>query len=1059
MKENEILREIMRDAKIGWWQADRNRRVFHISEGLRDLLGVCSCEVTYEEFGKMITPAYREYALASIGVRGGAERLYPLQGAEGEIWCYWKLLREEVADDGGMLLTGYFRVVDPPSEVVNSQEKQRINDLLFRLNSISQTLLSLLKVDDLDAVVNKILADVLTMFDGGRAYIIESDPEHRLYNCTYEVTAENVTGEQELVSGISMDEVPWWTQRIANGQPVIISSLDELPDEAFREREVLAMQDIKSLIAVPLLSRDKVWGYAGIDIVNRPRIWTGEDYQWFSSLINIISLCIELQRSEREAQSERKYLQSLYHHMPLGYAQLRVIRDRQGKPVDLLVLDTNYTADKIMGAKRETYIGRRISELGLDMEQYLETFAEVLRSNGFIERDSFYEISKRWIHSILYTTRPDEVISLFSDTTEMRSAHEALFNSEKMLRNIFDNVQVGVELYDKEGRLVDINTKDLDIFGIEAKEDVLGVNFFENPIVPGEIARNVRNGLEQSFRLDYPFDRLGGYYPSRKKGSVQIYTKVTMLYGMSGELVNFLVLNIDNTEINEAHNRLEEFESSFSLVSRFGKVGYARFDLVTRDGYAVPQWYHNLGEESDTPMTQVIGIYNHVNPEDREAVFREIGRVKANESNGFTLDLRVGLRDGKNGWTRVNVVRNPLNTDPSKIEMVCVNFDVTELKQTEKSLIEAKNKAEVSDRLKSAFLANMSHEIRTPLNAIVGFSNLLAETDEIGERREYMQVVEENNDLLLKLISDILDLSKIEAGTFEFNYGMVDVNRMCEEAVRSLRLKVQDRPVELLFGDHEEQCRIVGDKNRLMQVITNFINNAVKFTEQGSITLGYRREAGDLLFYVEDTGKGISEEHLRTVFDRFVKLNSFAQGTGLGLSISKSIVEQMGGRIGVESEVGRGSRFWFTIPAVTCDAPEKKGAAPAPRPAAVHGDGRLPRLLVAEDTDSNYLLVSLMLRREFDIVRASDGEEAVRICRELKPAAILMDVKMPGMDGLEATRQIRTFDPSVPIVAVTAFAYDRDRQKALDAGASEYLSKPLNGERLRQTLRELLSEE
>ena len=194
MKENESLRQIMGDAKIGWWQADRNRRVFHISEGLRDLLGVASCDVTYEEFGKMITPAYREYALASIGVRGGAERLYPLQGPEGEIWCYWKLLREEVADDGGMLLTGYFRVVDPPSEVVNSQEKQRINDLLFRLNSISQTLLSLLKVDDLDAVVNKILADVLTMFDGGRAYIIESDPEHRLYNCTYEVTAENVTG-------------------------------------------------------------------------------------------------------------------------------------------------------------------------------------------------------------------------------------------------------------------------------------------------------------------------------------------------------------------------------------------------------------------------------------------------------------------------------------------------------------------------------------------------------------------------------------------------------------------------------------------------------------------------------------------------------------------------------------------------------------------------------------------------------------------------------------------------------------------------------------------------
>ena len=251
-------------------------------------------------------------------------------------------------------------------------------------------------------------------------------------------------------------------------------------------------------------------------------------------------------------------------------------------------------------------------------------------------------------------------------------------------------------------------------------------------------------------------------------------------------------------------------------------------------------------------MPQVIGVYDHVDPEDRDAIFREIRRVKAGESNGFTLDLRVTPKGEPTGWTRVNVVRNPLNTDPSKIEMVCVNFDVTELKQTEKNLIEAKNKAEVSDRLKSAFLANMSHEIRTPLNAIVGFSNLLAETDDIGERREYMRVVEENNELLLKLISDILDLSKIEAGTFEFNYGRVDVNRMCEETVCSLSLKVKDKPVELIFGEHDAQCCVVGDKNRLIQVITNFINNAVKFTDEGSITLGYRTEGGELLFHVED---------------------------------------------------------------------------------------------------------------------------------------------------------------------------------------------------------------
>ena len=392
--------------------------------------------------------------------------------------------------------------------------------------------------------------------------------------------------------------------------------------------------------------------------------------------------------------------------------------------------------------------------------------------------------------------------------------------------------------------------------------------------------------------------------------------------------------------------------------------------------------------------------------------------------------------------------------------LLSIEWDITEMERMKRELLVAKEKAETSDQLKSAFLANMSHEIRTPLNAIVGFSNLLAETDDIAERREYMQVVEENNDLLLKLISDILDLSKIEAGTFEFNYGMVDVNRMCEEAVRALSLKVQDKPVELLFGDHEAQCCIVGDKNRLLQVITNFINNAVKFTEQGSITLGYRREARDLLFYVEDTGKGISEEHLRTVFDRFVKLNSFAQGTGLGLSISKSIVEQMGGHIGVESEEGRGSRFWFTIPAVACNAgpdDEPSVVAEAPHPVSCQ-DGKLPLLLVAEDTDSNFLLVSLMFRKEFDIVRAVNGEEAVRICREMNPAAILMDIKMPVMDGFEAMRRIRAFDPAVPIVAVTAFAYDRDRQKAFAAGANGYVAKPLSGEHIRRVLGTLLAE-
>ena len=237
-----------------------------------------------------------------------------------------------------------------------------------------------------------------------------------------------------------------------------------------------------------------------------------------------------------------------------------------------------------------------------------------------------------------------------------------------------------------------------------------------------------------------------------------------------------------------------------------------------------------------------------------------------------------------------------------------------ELLKSEKDLRVAKDRAEESNRLKSAFLANMSHEIRTPLNAIVGFSSLMVDTEDMEERRQYMDIVEENNDLLLQLISDILDLSKIEAGTFDFTEREVDVNLLCEDIVLAMRMKARPN-VEILFDRHLPECRIMTDRNRLHQVISNFVNNALKFTEEGNIRVGYDQlDEAHLCFYVADTGIGIEPEMQNEIFERFVKLNSFVHGTGLGLSICRSIVEQLGGEIGVDSEPEKGSCFWFTLP-------------------------------------------------------------------------------------------------------------------------------------------------
>ena len=1003
MGSESMLQEILWDTKIGWWKVDMARRVLLLSDYLCKTIGTEESEIGYDRFLQSVGEPFRASLKSLMSTDASlfsAEQIFSLCGPRGEVWFRWKVLRRETAADKGLVVSGYAQEISEREALpVDLCSIERMNTLLYRLNNISHTLLSFLHIGSIDEAINKVLTDVLKIFRGSRTYIAEFDWDNRRHICTYEVTDKGVESGRDRFDRLSMDETPWWVEQLEKRSPIALSCLDDLPSRARNEHDILAAQNIGSLFVLPMTFRDKLWGYAGIDVIGEHRDWQNEDYQWFASLVNIINICIELQRSKREAQIERDYLQNLYRYMPLGYVRFRMIYDKTGTPVDYKVLDSNYAAEKIIGKSQADYVGRLASELEIeDMPEYLKVFAKVLQVEQHVEKEVRLLASGRYVHVVMYSTTPEEVICLLSDMTEMYETHEALDRSEKLLRNIYDNIPVGIELYDRNGLLVDLNNKDLEIFGIRDKEDVLGVDFFKNPILDEEVWRRVRNREEFSFKAYYPFDRLNGYYVTSKQGRLEIYSSVCMLYDAQGRLSNFFLINIDNTEINRAHSRIAEFESSFSLVSRFGKVGYCRFDLVSKEGYGVPQWYYNLGEKEDTPLDQILGVYKHVNSSDRAEVLESIRQVKAGEIDSFSHDLRIDA-DGRQKWTRINVMRNPLNNDPSKIEMVCVNYDITELKETEKNLIEAKNKAEVSDRLKSAFLANMSHEIRTPLNAIVGFSNLIAETEDPDERREYVAIVQENNELLLKLISDILDLSKIEAGTLEFNDVEFDVNQMCQEIVRSLSLKVLDKPVELRFGDHLPECRLVGDKTRITQVLINFINNALKFTREGSVTLGYRCDDGMMLtFYVEDTGTGIPEQEQESVFERFVKLNSFVQGTGLGLAISKSIVEQMGGRIGLNSEPGKGSCFWFTHPYIRTRSVSAVASDAEMRQPGV-SEGKMPVVLVAEDTDSNFLLVSLILKKGYEVLRAHNGAEAVRMCREFAPDVVLMDMKMPVMDG------------------------------------------------------------
>ena len=481
-------------------------------------------------------------------------------------------------------------------------------------------------------------------------------------------------------------------------------------------------------------------------------------------------------------------------------------------------------------------------------------------------------------------------------------------HNEMIFRKLYVNLPVGVELYDRDGYLIDLNAKDMEIFGIRSKKDVLGVNIFSNPILPKDVIKKLKENKSVNFRLNYSFKKVDDYYNTSKVGELDIVTKASILYDQRGEPSSYLLINLDNTEKMIAYNRISEFENVFALVSVYAKVGYALYDLYTFEGYAIKQWYENMGEKDGTPLSQIIGIYSYIHPNDAGYINSFFEEVKQGKAHHFRREVRVKSGDGWK-WICANITRNPQSVDPNKPEMICINYDITELKDSQLK----RERAEELDRLKSAFLANMSHEIRTPLNAIVGFSQLLAETDDPEERHEFVEIIDSNNRMLLQLISDILDLAKIESGTMDFKFADMSIKEVINEIVTSFRIKMPDN-VALIAPKDSPECQIYSDRMRLTQVISNFLNNAIKYTSEGCIILAYEIIGDEIKFSVTDTGDGMSQEIQAHIFDRFYKGNTFKQGTGLGLSICETIVNRLGGRIGVNSELGKGSTFWFTHP-------------------------------------------------------------------------------------------------------------------------------------------------
>lgn len=520
---------------------------------------------------------------------------------------------------------------------------------------------------------------------------------------------------------------------------------------------------------------------------------------------------------------------------------------------------------------------------------------------------------------------------------------------------------------------------------------------------------------------------------------------------------------IDNTSLHRTQEELRTAHNKLMTVLEVADITPWRWDLQTNIiSYTINENVNTdfLGETFDGIFTiSQEQRFSMIHKDDYPRVmseYKELIEGKVEKVRSIYRTIAIINGEEHTNWIEVQGGVDTYDHSGRPLALIGSTHNITKNKEMELELIQAKEKAEISNHLKSKFLANMSHEIRTPLNAIVGFSQILATAETQEEKQEYIRIILNNNNLLLQLIGDILDLSKIEAGTMEYVYSDFDLNQLLVDLHNSFLLKLQPaKQVSLSYETGMDECYIHFEKNRLSQIFINLITNAIKFTDEGSIRYGYKVPDGEELYlYVTDTGRGIPADKLEETFKRFVKLNNFVQGTGLGLSICKMLLEQLGGSIGVESEEGKGTTFWFKIP-----------YKPTVRVSVKKTDAEITLIkeqkidvLVAEDHESNYRLIEAILRKEYNLIHAWNGKEAVELFEKHSPQLVLLDISMPVMDGYETITELKKRSTKVPIIAVTAFAYASDEQKVQKYGFDAYVSKPINANLLKGKMKEVLKQ-
>ena len=596
--------------------------------------------------------------------------------------------------------------------------------------------------------------------------------------------------------------------------------------------------------------------------------------------------------------------------------------------------------------------------------------------------------------------------------------------------------------------IVECNNSFLKMYRIDDQKDIIGKGPLDfhggrhNLVNRGQVRKFISNGYHIENGITDEFNALGQlmYINNNTLGILE-----------NNQLIRMWGTQTDITERKRTEEALSQSEENFRRSISESILGIRIVTVDEKTIYSNKAFLDIYGFNSLEKFTST-PVINRYTPESY-AQHQERKEKRKNGHESFDYEISIVRENAE--IRHVKVSRKEVLWNGIKHYQV-INLDITEQKKLIIDIIEAKEHAEQSDRLKSAFLTNMSHEIRTPMNGILGFAGLLKEPDLTGkEQQKYIKIIEKSGARMLNIINDIVDISKIESGLMEVNKTESNINEQIEYIHTFFKPEVEAKGMQLSYknGLVSSEFIIKTDREKLFAILTNLVKNAIKYSKEGAIEFGYIKKDETLEFYVKDTGIGIPKDRQSAIFERFIQADisdkMALQGAGLGLSISKAYVEMLGGKIWVESEEGIGSTFYFTLP-YNAESEEKKVVGKVVSAQNEKNQINDLKILIAEDDETSEMLITIGVEKfGKEILKARTGFEAVEVCRNNPDIdLILMDILMPVMNGHEATRQIRQFNKVVVIIAQTAFGLSGDREKAIEAGCNDYISKPINKDEL-----------